>query len=314
MVDEERGLARSRLDAFERRWPLLDLDAVIAATGELRPLPATTARLTQLLSQDDVDLREVSKVVALDGPLTGRLLRTANSAFYAGRVAAYSVEDAVRRLGTGVVLSLAISATLRRELERGIPEYGLGEGQLWRRSVASALAAESLRGGLRRAQVPPVAHTAALLHDIGRLVLARFLDPEARKLLDRANVDPDVDEAAIERRLLGVNHSEVGALIAQRWRLPRVISHAIEFCREPDLGVDRLHGYENPTDEAQFDVTCDVVHVADAIARALTKSDKRPLTQIAPNVRSRLGCDDAVIQEAFDRAAKRFDEVLALYG
>lgn len=291
---------------------MLDLDTVLGATTEMRPLPATTSRLSHLLTQADVDLREVARVVALDAPLTARLLRTANSALYAGKMEISSVDQAVKRLGSGIVLSLAMSAALKREFSTKLDAYGLAEGALWRRSIASALAAESLKSESKRVLVPAVAITAALLHDIGRIVLARFLDPTARSLLDRARSAEDADQETLERHVLGVHHAELGAIIAQRWKLPRPIVHAIEHYHDPDSGTIRMRGYEEQ-DDASLDVTCDAVHVADAIARRVAAAETDALDSIAPGALERLGLDRAAVESALERTSRRFEETVALF-
>lgn len=292
---------------------MLDLDTVLGTTAEMRPLPATTARLTQLLSASDVDLREVARVVALDAPLTARLLRTANSSLYGGRIVINSVDQAVTRLGSGVVLSLALSATLKRELMTSLAAYGMGEGVLWRRSIASALAADSLKQSLKFVHVPGVAYTAALLHDIGRIVLARFVDTETRSLLDRAQRAESADAETIEQQMLGVHHAELGAIIAQRWKLPHVIVHAIEHYHDPDAGTIRLRGYEE-ADDGALDTVCDIVHVADAISRRVVSVEVDALDSIAPGALTRLLCDRAVVESACQRTGAKFEETVALFG
>lgn len=292
---------------------MLDLDNVLVATTEMRPLPATTSRLSQLLTAPDVDLREVARVVALDAPLTARLLRTANSALYAGKIQISSVDQAVKRLGSGVVLSLAMSAALKRELSTKLTAYGMAEGELWRRSIASALAAESLKSELKRVMVPAVAITAALLHEIGKIVLARFVDSSTKDLLDRARLAAGSGLEAAEMQVLGVNHAELGAIIAQRWKLPRPIVHAIEHFPDPDAGAVHSSA-DGERDSAILDLTCDTVHVADAIARKVATAESDALESITSGARERLECGAAVIAAACDRTARRFEETVALFA
>ncbi len=294
---------------------MLDLDSVIAATGELKPLPATTLRLSQMLAHPDVDLREVAKVVMLDAPLTARVLRTANSALYVGKVSISSVDQAVTRLGSGIILSIAFSAALKRELMGGLPGYGMSEGELWRRSIASAIAAESVKAVATKVTVPPVAYTSALLHDIGRLVLARFLDQQAKELLAEAHTaEPSRDDEAIEQQIFGVHHAELGAIIAQRWNLPSVIVHAIEYFHCPDQGAQRLREYEDPSDSAQLDATCDAVHIADAVARLLTAGEPDALAKVEAGALARLGLDATALTRIVDRTRQRLDETLTLFS
>lgn len=292
---------------------MIDLDQVLAAAQELRPLPASTARLTALLAQRDVDLKEVAEVVSLDMMLTAQILKTANSALYAARMPITVVKDAVTRLGTGIVLSVAMSSTVRRELDRALPAYDLGEGQLWRRSVASALAAESARLAMPLADIPQTAFTAALLHEIGRIVLGRFLTKEVLDLLKQAR-ERLGDETLAEAEVLGVHHAEVGALVAQRWKLPESIVHAIAYYSQPDRGCDRPQGYDAKAIEERTDVICDTVHIADALAHELTGDTTKPISRIARGARERLRCDDNALSKMLERSRSCLADVMDLYG
>lgn len=292
---------------------MIDIDQVHSATQDLRPLPASVARLTTILSQRDVDLREVAEIVSLDMMLTAQILKTANSALYRGKQSITVVKDAVTQLGTGIVLAVVMSQSVRRELDQAIPAYDLGEGQLWKRSVACALAAESMRTVLPLADIPQTAFTAALLHEIGRTILGRFLTKELLAEL-RSKRDELGDEALAESQVLGIHHAEVGALIAQRWKLPRPIVHAIAYHTMPDRGCDKINGFDAEAATGRFDAICDTVHIASAAAREFTGDTSNPLSRVAIGARDRLRCDDHALLRMMERSKARLCDVLDLYG
>jgi HD-like signal output (HDOD) protein len=167
---------------------VIDLDALTMAAEALEPLPASTVRLASLVSQETPEIDAVVDVVRYDQALTAALLATANSSWSASRTRVTTVRDAVIRLGTSPVLALALGAAVRGRMQRAVPEYGLGEGELWEHSVAASLAGELLvRTSPRRP--PAETATAALLHDIGKLVMARFLDESLLSALHLAEID-----------------------------------------------------------------------------------------------------------------------------
>ena len=88
------------------------------------------------------------EIVQFDEALTASLLQSANSSWSASRSEITTVRDAVIRLGASPVLALTLGMTVRRQLLDSLPQYGLGEGELWRHSVAASLAAELLTSGL----------------------------------------------------------------------------------------------------------------------------------------------------------------------
>ncbi|MGQ0825182.1 MAG: HDOD domain-containing protein [Actinomycetota bacterium] len=230
---------------------MIDLDALARAAADLDPLPASVTGLAVLVCDGTPEIADVVELVQFDQALTATLLRTANSSWSASRVEITTVKDAVVRLGSGPVLSLALAVDIRGRLQHAIPEYGLAEGDLWEHSVAAAVAAELVA---RHAAVPPPAETAtaALLHDVGKLVMARFLEPALLVALQRAEAQ-GLTRRKAEADVLGIDHAELGALIAQSWGLPPALVRGIGSHHEPTAS----------------DVVACGVHVADVLAKTV---------------------------------------------
>lgn len=205
---------------------MIDLDRLIRQANHLEPLPATTTRLASLAADPDAGIRELVDIVSFDQALTARLLRFANSAAVGSREPVASVQTAIQRLGTGTVLTVAMGAAVRGPLTAAVPQYGLAEGELWRHSIASAMAIEALVR-VARVSAPSAAFTAALLHDVGKLVLARFLDAEVLRVLHAARTEGGLSPLEAEVDVLSVHHAELGGLIAQHWKLPDAIVQGI---------------------------------------------------------------------------------------
>jgi putative nucleotidyltransferase with HDIG domain len=210
---------------------ILNVDSVLESAAEMAPLPASTVRLAAILARPGWDLDEVIEVIAFDQALTARLLRGANSAASASRVAITSVAEAVKRLGASTVLAMAVGACVRRDLMGRSTEYALQERRLWRHSVAAALAAEGLYPRCA-APIPPEATTTALLHDVGKLVLSRFLTPDVFDHL-RLVAARDAPAERSEGSILELDHAEVGARMAERWNLPHAIAEGIREHHSP---------------------------------------------------------------------------------
>jgi HD-like signal output (HDOD) protein len=75
---------------------------------------------------------------------------------------------------------------------------------------------------------------AALLHDIGKLVIGRHLAPGDSGELLEARDEAGRRDAIAERDLLGLDHALVGARVARAWRLPGGIPEAIAFHHRPE--------------------------------------------------------------------------------
>ena len=174
---------------------------------------------------------------------------------------------------------------------------------MWRHSVAAALAAE-LASLVCTARILPESFTAALLHDIGHLVLSRHLEPELIAFLGSSRDKGGFDERRAEIEILGVHHGELGHLIAQHWALPEIIAQGIAFHHNPEDVTDPKH-----------QLLCDTVCVADAVANAigfgLGKSEEA-LSDCSAS-RGRIGLTDQGFEDLCALASDRVQGVLAWY-
>ncbi|HEY3380810.1 MAG TPA: HDOD domain-containing protein [Vicinamibacterales bacterium] len=279
---------------------MIDLQALTRSANNLEALPASVTRLASIAAKDSWNVREVEEVVSLDQALSFQLLRMANSAASASLMQIVTIRDAVVRLGIGSLLSLATASSVHTKLNTAIPEYGLSEGELWRHSVGTALAAESA-AAFCEVTLPPEAYAAALLHDIGKLALSRYLEPEVLKVLALAREQGHLSSMKAETDVLGVHHGELGGLIAQHWNLPdRMV-----------LGITHHH-----TPDDAGDLVADVVHVANIAAKHVgaghwaVEEDKA----LNPNSLKRLQLTDKGFDAMCKQVAKRLERVLAQYG
>jgi putative nucleotidyltransferase with HDIG domain len=224
-----------------------------AEIDSLAPMPASVIRLTQMVSNPDSGVQEIARVVELDQALTANVLRAANSASSATRTEITTVKNAVVRLGTAQILKLAVGQQVVSAMSEEFTGYGLCEHELWRHSVASALASESI-GKFTSVRIPGIAFTAALLHDIGKLLMERHLNAEVTDLILSRIEDKGITWLEAENRILGTDHTEVGAAIARHWNFPDELVLAIEHHHDPD---------------PMSSVLLDVVHISNSIAKLI---------------------------------------------
>lgn len=219
------------LEIHER---LLDLSEAI------RPLPATVIELAGAVADEGVDISTVGQIVSKDPGLVAPLLREANSAFSGASSEVTTVDGAIVRLGIARVLAIAMSSSLDGVVPASLPGYDLAGDALWAHAQLAALAAESIRR-LSPMEIGPEIVTAALLHDIGKVILGQVL---VYSQLDQARIHTGEITSA-ERELISLDHAEVGALLLDIWKLPRSISDPVRHHHAPfdgeGLGAHALH-------------------------------------------------------------------------
>jgi HD-like signal output (HDOD) protein len=280
----------------------INLDVILAQANLLEPLPATATRLAGLLAKPDWDLQDVVRTIELDAALTARLLRVANSAALRGAREITTARDAVLRLGAAAAAGIAVGVGARHLMLGALPEYLGREDALWRHSVASALAVQHMARHCKISP-PPEAFTAALLHDVGKILLCQALSTNLIALLRDAR-EQGRSELEAEWEVLEITHPELGGLIAQHWRLPNSIVQSISLHHSPLTAVRREHL-----------PICRAVQLADWVAKAIGAGldDKVPDGEATQPIREMLGLGPDAFESLCDKVSQELDATLALY-
>jgi putative nucleotidyltransferase with HDIG domain len=235
---------------------VIPVEALTDRVTALPALGASVAQLARLVHDPDTHLGAYEAVVRTDVALTANLLRLANSGASVGAARAATVRDAIARLGTRRVWEAATAAAFGRVLPKALRGYDVDAVGFWRHSVAVAVYAEAVAKRSRIA-LAASAFTAGLLHDMGKLVIADFLDAERTPLLDRLE-GGELGFIDAETELLGTNHALVGEAVARRWALPEELASAARWHHAPGEAATT----------ALVDLAS-AVHVADALAHLM---------------------------------------------
>lgn len=259
----------------------LSSEQVIARLKQLPSLPSAVSEVLASFGNEDVDVDTIAHQIARDQALTARVLRVANSSFYGLQTKVGTIHEAVVVLGFRAVRSMVLAVGMNGAF-RVDQCPGFDAPAYLRHGAGVALAARSLAPLM--GQSPELAFTAGLLHDIGVLVLASsFSRPYAEALAYRKQHDCFVVEA--ERTVLGIDHAEVGGLLAETWRFPASIREAIAY-------------HHSPADASEESLA-NLIHVADATTRALGLSGaaNEMVPPLDPVAWKRIGADwDAYVR------------------
>lgn len=192
----------------------------IAQCPNLPSLPAIAVQVLELTQHADVDLAEIARLISKDSALAGKILRTVNSSFYGRSQNVGTISHALVILGLQSVKTLVLGFSLVSHLTKD-KSGGFDYLAYWRRSIYAATAARAIaaRAGVVQQEE---AFLAALLQDIGMLVLDRVLGAEYGKVCGSAATHADLPAA--ETASLGMHHGQIGDLMAKQWRLPPLLA------------------------------------------------------------------------------------------
>jgi putative nucleotidyltransferase with HDIG domain len=212
----------------------LVLDHYISAANHLVPAPQVLSQILPLLTHPDTDVSRIVELVSYNQSLTGDVLRICNSACFSGGTPIDNLQYAVTRLGFHQLYEIVVTVLSLMTLARMQEGYGVETRELWEHSVTTAVVARLVAADAQLDQ--QVAFTAAILHDIGKIILSSALQ-DAR---DKAALEAEPDRLApieIEMKLLGVNHAEVGGRLLERWKLPTNLVEAVRCHHNPSAAV-----------------------------------------------------------------------------
>jgi len=217
------------------------LRKLIGSVEQLPSVPAVYQELMGAMSHPDISAPKIARIIEKDAAMAAKILQLVNSACLGLMRNITSVDQAVAHLGMDLIKNLSLSVHVFAALERSAMRLGFSFDAEQEHAVLTARIAKRLMPKGRQAQD---AFTAALLHDIGNLVLAVCI-PEKFKKAFLASQTSGRPAHEVEAELLGVTHAEVGAYLLGLWGLPYPIVEAVAYHHNPAAALERT--FDIPT-------------------------------------------------------------------
>ena len=199
------------------------LDKIRVFVDKMPSLSTTVGKVLEICSRTDASSNELNKVISLDPVLTGQVLKLINSAYYSLVNRVTSLTRAITMLGMNTVKNMALSTAIIRTVTGAKKSKALPTAKFWAHSIGSGVAAKLLG----EAKGLPVMEReelflGGLLHDLGKVPFG----DEYIEVLNIARFQqlPLVD---LELEVMGIDHQEVGLMIADKWKLNAVITNCI---------------------------------------------------------------------------------------
>ena len=213
----------------------------IGGVEQLPSIPTVYLELTRAMSDPNVTNPKIARIIAKDPSMAAKTLQLVNSACFGGSKQIASLDTAIAFLGMDLIKNLSLAVHIFAALKGlAVRSYFSFDAEQ-QHSMITAKVAKRLVSGRRQAQN---AFTAALLHDIGKLVLAVCIPEKFIKvqLASKASGRPLYE---VEAEMLAVTHAEVGAYLLGLWGLPYPIVEAVAYHHNPSAALERT--FDVPT-------------------------------------------------------------------
>ncbi|MDO9110094.1 MAG: HDOD domain-containing protein [Desulfatirhabdiaceae bacterium] len=226
-----------------------ELKLILEDVKSFPSMPAAAMKLLTLLKDESTSNAQIEQILRYEPGLTANILKMTNSAFFGLPSKIGSIRQAILLIGWKKLVQIVLASCVSAIIDKPVQGYDLTAGDLWRHSVGVSVASEILVKELK-ISVSEEVFTAALLHDVGKMVLGRYVKEDIA-VIDGDEMQ-DVPFEQVERSMFGIDHAEIGANILRRWSFPPAMISAVKWHHDPDAAPKPNH-------------LIDVVHVADVL-------------------------------------------------
>lgn len=211
---------------------LKEIESQVALCPSLPSLGSINKALQGLLGAEQRFSAQISEIIRRDPSLTSRLLRLVNSVYYGLTTPVNSIEEAVFYLGVRQIRQLTMVTPIIEDFQRLTRQCAFPWREFWQHSIGTAILTREV---ISTVNVPndETDYVAGLVHDVGKIVMA-WSFPDHFAEIHRQAVQGTADLSVIEAEILGIDHSELGALYLERHRLSEMMVTIARYHHQPE--------------------------------------------------------------------------------
>jgi putative nucleotidyltransferase with HDIG domain len=232
-IDVENGetVATLAIPFSEVRIQKMDLltQQIIREVESLPQFPDNILFLQKLISDPNSELTDIARQISTDPALTADLLKLVNSAQFMLRKRVDNIVEAVKLVGMKGLRNLLYTHGTQKILGNKYAEMR----SMWQHAYRTAFYAYNLAKSFRRRNdILDDVYVGGILHDLGQIIIAS-LRPDLLESIKKFCKEKEIPSKLLESISMGLNHAEVGALIAKKWNFPEQLVAAIRFHHSP---------------------------------------------------------------------------------
>ena len=235
---ERETVAKIAIPLNETRVKSLSFlsSAIVDNVNSLPQFPENVIMIQRLIHDPKSEMADIARQISMDPALTADLLKTVNSAQYMLVKRLDSIPEAVKMVGIRGISNLLLSFGTQKMLGDDTQEKKV----LWEHSYKTAFYAYNfIRNFRKNRDLMDDVYVCGILHDIGKIIFSA-VHPELLEKIKNLCAERNFSNSVFEDLAAGMNHAEIGALIAEKWNFPEDLVTAIRYHHDPTGAPEEL--------------------------------------------------------------------------
>lgn len=210
-----------------------EYNKILDSIQDVPTLPSIANKVIQAINDPQSNAKAIADIIKNDPALTARLLKIGNSAYYAGYSPCVNVQNAVTRMGMLQIKRLVFSISILDAFDK-YAASGFDIKDFWKHSIAVAYNTRTI-GSVARFRDTEDLFTAGLLHDIGMLIIIKYMPEMFDAIMKKREENPEISFYQCERADFPISHCEIGSWLSVRWQMSREIQSVIFSHHQPPI-------------------------------------------------------------------------------
>ena len=203
---------------------------IVKSINSLPKFPENIMLIQKLIADPDSDMATIARQISMDPALTADLLKIVNSAQYMLSRKVDNISEAVKMVGIKGIKNLLYSYGTQKILG----DETIDKKKLWEHSYKTAFYAYNLIKNFKNDNgLLDDVYVGGILHDMGKIIFSS-VHPDLLKKIKGFCAEKDLPSSTFENLSAGMNHAELGALIAEKWNFPERLVMAIRYHHDPE--------------------------------------------------------------------------------
>ncbi len=205
-----------------------DVRNFINKLNEMPAMPHVMVKALNIIRDENSGVNDLAKIMSYDTALTTQVLKIVNSAYYGFAQQITSIQKALPLLGMVQAKNIIVTAAMKSMMTTQ------GGKDLWKHSIRCGVGCEIIAREMNLMDAND-AFVVGFLHDIGKTILNMKNSSAYSKVQELTAKGIDIIET--ENLILGINHAEIGSMLAKKWDFPVLLTNCIKYHHQPQASM-----------------------------------------------------------------------------